>query len=294
MQEGIEWLVKQETAETSAISDRMVFLSKYRPVEHRQTIAADLMKLVNAQFDDGGWADRVDIDRTEDRSVRPSNDSTLFAIIGLQEAYYAGVKADLRVWRKAAAYWRDAQARDGGYRAKMDKYGGLGEATTVHNTAFGLCALLITLDMAYAADARTCNQYLASSAHLESMEKAIDWLEKYYDEYFKMLPDLNSNVNPFFSAVAMRYLGEQSGITEFKKKNIFRTEAERILPYYDENSGLFGGSLMVSCASMDIISAGSSPQCFPEDINRRKSGTLFCPRRLSPRQIPAYTTPGFG
>ncbi len=266
MQEGIEWLVKQELAETSAISDRMFFLSQYQPVEHRQTIAADLLKLVDAQFDDGGWAERVDIDRTEDRSVRPDNLSTLSAIMGLQEAYYAGVKADLKVWRKAAAYWRDAQARDGGYRAKMDKYGGLGEATTVHNTALGLCGLLITLDMAYAADARTCNQYLASSAHLESMESALDWLENYYDEYFKMLPDLNSDINPFLNAGAMQVLYEQSGITEFKNKNVFRTEAERIIPYYDENSGLFGGSVQLSSYAMDLLSMGSRPTAFQRTL----------------------------
>ena len=259
MEKGVRWLAEQEITKTQAIATRIEFLCTHALNDNRQTIASDVLALLDAQYPDGGWSEYTGEYIKEDKTIQPDNVSTLAAVGALAIADQSGFEVDLRTWRQAAAYWRNAQAVDGGFRDKMDKYGGLGEATTTTQTAFGLSGLLITLDMAYATEARTCSQYLASSAHLEAMHKSFEWLSEYYDEYYKMLPDLNSGPNPFANANAMVGMCSLSGITSFRDKNIFRTEAEAVLQYYDQASGTFAGNLEASLASVSALIDGSKP-----------------------------------
>jgi len=262
MKKGLDWLAQQEVTSTAAIADRMIFLSRYGRESYRQTIAKDLMRLTNAQFDDGGWNDSAANDVQKDRKLFSTNAPTISACLALYEAHYAGFKADPRTWRKAAAYWRDAQARDGGYRATMDRYGGLGEATTIQNTAIGLTGLLITLDMAFADGATRCAQYLSNTEQRTAVERGMNWMEEYYDEYYKMLPTLDAQPNPFFNAGAMLSLSHLSGVRRFRDKDVFRTEAESVMRFYDPTSGLFAGSLAATSYALFYLNEGGAPIVF--------------------------------
>jgi hypothetical protein len=259
MRKGMDWLAEQEPTKTSALAARIELFARYAPDKYRQTIAADMLRLVDGQFDDGGWNESCADDVQKDRKLHTTNLETFTAITALQEAHYAGFKADLRVWRKAAGYWRKAQARDGGFRAKLDDYGGLGEATTVANTAMGLAGLYITLDMAFADSASRCTQYLSNSAHRESIQQSLAWMEKYYDEYYKMLPTLDAQPDVGFNAAATILLTRYSGYREFRDKDVFLTEAENLVRAFDPSSGLFAGSLQLTSFALSFLNDGGAP-----------------------------------
>lgn len=259
MRRGMTWLSQQEPTQTMAIAYRLGFLSRYGREDFRQTIAKDVMRLSRAQFDDGGWNESSADDVQKDRKLHSANLPTIAACLALYEAHYAGVKCDGKLWRSAAGYWREAQARDGGFRAMLDTYGGLGEATTVANTALGLTGLLVTLDMAFADGSSRCAQYLSNSAQRDGMQRGLDWMDEFYDEYYKMLPTLDANPDPFFNASAMMYLTQLSGTRRFRDKDVFRTEAESILRLFDANSGLFAGGLEYTGDALHLLHEGSAP-----------------------------------
>jgi hypothetical protein len=267
MKAAINWLAEQEATTTNAVGNRLFFLANYGLPEYRQRVAGDINTLVDAQYEDGGWSTSIDPkDQTENRALKTDNSNTYDAVSALREAYYAGYKIDSKTWRNAAGYFREAQARDGGFRASLDKSGGLGEATTTMNTAWGMSGLFMTLDMAFAAGSSRCTQYLSNSRHLSGLRQGMEWLDDYYDEYYKKLPTLNSQPNPIFNALAMQSFTEQSGVLNLHDKNVFRTEAEAIMKHFDQGSGLFAGSLVNSAAALNLLDAGSAPIVFQRHI----------------------------
>ncbi len=276
MKAAMKWLAEQEPTTTNSVGNRLFFLANYGLPEYRQCVAGDINTLVDAQYDDGGWSTSTNPeDQTEKRDLKTDNSSTLDAVSALREAYYAGYKIDSRTWINAARYFRDAQARDGGFRARLDKSGGLGEATTTMNTAWGMSGLFMTLDMAFAAGSTRCTQYLSNSRHLSGLRQGMDWLDDYYDEYYKKLPTLNSQPNPIINALAMQSFTEQSGVLHLHEKDVFRTEAESIMPYFDQGSGLFAGSLVFSAAALNLLDAGSAPIVFQRHIASEDSDLDF-------------------
>ncbi len=267
MKAGMKWLAEQEPDTTNAVGNRLFFLANYGMPDYRKTVAGDINTLIDAQYEDGGWSTSTDPDaETENRALKTDNTSTIDAVSALREAYYAGYKIDSKTWVNAARYFRDAQARDGGFRARLDKSGGLGEATTTMNTAWGMAGLYMTLDMAFAAGSSRCTQYLSNSRHLSGLQHGMDWLDDYYDEYYKKLPTLNSQPNPIYNALAMQGFMELSGVQQLHDKNIFRTEAESIMNFFDQGSGLFAGSLIFSAAALNMLDAGSAPVVFQRHV----------------------------
>ena len=276
MKAAMKWLADQEATTTNAIGNRLFFLANYGLPEYRQCVAGDLNTLIDAQYEDGGWSSSVDPkDQTERRDLKTDNSNTLDAVSALREAYYAGYKIDSKTWINAARYFRDAQARDGGFRTMLDKSGGLGEATTTMNTAWGMSGLFMTLDMAFAAGSTRCTQYLSNSRHLSGLRQGMEWLDDYYDEHYKKLPTLNSQPNPIMNALAMQSFAEQSGVLHLHEKNVFRTEAESIMNYFDQGSGLFAGSLTFSAAALNLLDAGSAPIVFQRHIASENSDLDF-------------------
>ncbi len=267
MKAAMKWLAEQEPTDGNAVSNRLFFLANYGLPEYRQQVASDINTLVDCQYEDGGWSTSTDPDaETKNRSLKTDNNSTLNAVSALREAYYAGYTIRPKTWVNAARYFREAQARDGGFRARLDKYGGLGEATTTMNTAWGMTGLFLTLDMAFAAGSDRCMQYLTNSRHLSGLRNGMDWLDDYYDEYYKKLPTLNSQPNPIYNALAMLNFMEQSGVHRLHEKDVFRTESETIIQYLDQGSGLFAGSLIFSAAALNVLDAGSAPIVFQRHI----------------------------
>ena len=269
MREGIEWLTEQELSTVPAVAARLSFLARYAQPEHRQTAAADLLWLSSAQFEDGGWAE-LSNDDNEDPTLHPDNLNTLLACLALREAHYAGLKCDIKLWRDAAKYWTEAQARDGGFREKKDEYGGLSEATTTHRTAAGLTGLLVTLDMAFAAGGRRCDQYKVNSAQVSGIQQAMEWMDEYYDEAFKTVSQLglDSSADPFMSARMLQKLVEISGVHRFAGKDVFKSEARTLLNtdatrggvvFFDFNTGLFAGSPLVTGQALELLSNGAAP-----------------------------------
>ncbi len=268
MEQAAEWLAEQEEGVDTidALTGRLSCLAAHYPERHRQTIAADMLAISKAQFSDGGWSNAADPRaEVEDRRLHSDNGHTLAACMALRDAHYVGLKANRRLWFKAADYWRKAQARDGGFRAMLDDYGGLGEATTSYNTAVGLTGLYVTLDMAYAADSTRCDQYLANERHLDGITQALGWLEAYYDEYFKQFGTLGSQVDPYANAFYMQVLADASGVRVFNDKNVFRREAEILLERAPAG-GLFDNSQLATMYALASLNRGGAPVVFQRAV----------------------------
>lgn len=265
MRSGVKWVAEQEIENTQAVAARLAFLSRYALPEHKQAVAKDLLWLADAQFDDGGWT-LISNEGNRDRTIHSDNQSTLIVCRALREAHYAGYSSDRRLWFKAADYWTKAQARDGGFRARKDEYGGLGEATTTHNTAAGLAGLLITLDMSFGAGGTRCDQYLTKREQILSINHALQWLQSYYDEDFKKVASLEADPNPFLNAAMMQTVTAVSGITHLNGKDVFRTEAGYVLDFFNPEQGLFAGNGGLTAQMLEMLSQGAAPVVFQRII----------------------------
>ena len=262
MRRAMDWLGSQDLDNASAVgarAARLVFMARYGLPKYRRTVADDLLWLEEAQFDDGGWGPQS-AKMTDDPGVHSRNAFSLLVGIGLREAYYAGRSVSRRTWINAAKYWTDAQTRDGGFRATLSSYGGLGEATTTHMTGAGVAGMMLTLDMAFAAGSRRCNQYLSKRSQVFGLDHAFEWLDVNYDEYLMQFGDIaGSEANPFMGMTMMQYMLEFAGVTHFHNKDVFRTECSRVLDAFDADTGMFNNSPMTTANMLESLSNGAAP-----------------------------------
>ncbi len=239
---------------------RLYCLAKYGGLkEYKRAIAADVDLLNTAQRDDGGWSSGdipQQVDPTTNlfavmsagygggtgqtnRLTRSDNLASYLAVRALQEAHFAGAQTRPRVWRDAAKYWENAQAYNGGFRTKLEDYGGAGVLPTTGYTAMGVAALLITTDMAYGISARRCGGYQANKRHLRLLDRAFEWLEAYYEEVEwegvlapVVPPDL------YASPMYIQQLRAMSGVHYIKDKNLFLDAATAL---FEHQAGVLFG-----------------------------------------------------
>lgn len=279
LKEAMQWLARQEPAENqkwalATVAQRLYTLSRYGGLDdYRAAISSDAQAVVAAQLDDGGWAADPDAAGAAAGALRPRPDNTTSetALSALVEARFAGLELDGRVWRKAMLYWTEAQAFDGGFREKLERYGGVGQATTSAYTAIGAASLIRSVDMAAGVDGKRCNAYLASKSQLRAVVSALDWLSKNYREQFKDIGSLAEASNPYLEGSALQTLGAVSGIARFHDKDHFDETARLLLSMRDPGSGLFGWrdpqsgqwvqppSFLRTAQAMFILASGAGP-----------------------------------
>ena len=218
--------------------------------KHRQAVAHDIIWLEGAQLDDGGWTG-IHGELEEAKALHSDNESSALAVTALREALLAGKACSRVVALNAAKYWVDAQATDGGYRSRMDRYGGVSEATTVTRTAAGAASLLATMDMAFAAGGLGCEQFRRNRPQLDAIRSSLDWLDtEYLGEHKRLLDVLRKyygqgqvtdltleeivggGIDPFETAFYMQRLAEISGRVRFSGVDSFSKEAERLLDWF--------------------------------------------------------------
>lgn len=249
--QAMDWLAKQEPPpgrswRTSTIANRLFCLARFGGLaDYRSAINNDVQTLVKRQLDDGGWAN-VQPEGGQPgvtgggAPVNPDNATSAGVLWALREARFAGAPVDARVWRKALQYWTDARAFDGGFREKLERYGGVGQATTSGYTALGAASLIMALDMAAGFEGKKCNAFLSNREQLRGINNAIAWLDKNYKERFKDLGSFTSFNDPFLEGEAFQLLGATSGIAFFNDKNHFDESAQALLAGADRGSGMFG------------------------------------------------------
>lgn len=265
MRRAIKWLANQEWEEDEDVNSvagrgaRLTFLARYGLPEFRQTVAEDMLWLEDAQFEDGGWGEQS-AKLTDDRTVHSNNLFSLHVGVALREAHYAGKSVSRKTWINAAKYWTDAQARDGGFRATLASYGGLGEATTTHMSGAGIAGMMLTLDMAFAAGSRRCDQYLTKRAQVSGLDQAFEWMDVNYDNFLMQFGNITGDgIDPFTGMTMMQYMLEYAGVTHFKGKDVFRNECSRVLDAYDSNTGTFAGNPVITANMLEALSNGSAP-----------------------------------
>ncbi|MCH7701414.1 MAG: DUF4159 domain-containing protein [Planctomycetes bacterium] len=257
-----------ELTQTLAVAARLHALARSpEPRDYRRTLAGDVRWLTDAQMDDGGWAERSpDEDDPDAHLLRSQNDVTEQAILALREAHFAGFTCDRRVWLNATKYCVDAQATDGGFRNKMDRYGGLGEATTVQRTASGITSMLTALDLGYGALGKNCRNYLANRSLNKGILRALSWMDRNYGEFYRSSTDVgaltldpDAGSNPFLVGLAMQRLGAATGISRFNDKNHFIRQGEAMAEQFDQGSGFFAGDVYLTALALRTLTAGASP-----------------------------------
>lgn len=269
---ALDWLADQVPAENTrwevpTVAARLFCLSRYGGLDrYSKAINSDVNFLTYAQYEDGGWSR---LSRSEDKEatqlLKPDNQHSAMAVWALSEAHFAGVRTDRAMWRKAAQYWIEAQAYDGGYRNKSDKYGGIGEATTTARTAEGAASLFMTLDMAYGIGSRSCRDYLANRRHLHAIRSAEDWLDKFFMEQFRNVGSfVAGGADPYAEPDALLSLWALSGRPYYNEKNSFNEALEMLMTHH-YGQGMFGvaqqqgPSPQRTAMAMNMLAGPSSP-----------------------------------
>lgn len=275
--EAMQWLADQAPQDddlwsTETVAQRLYCLARHdRSREFKRVMHADVQFLVNTQYEDGGWSERSGTEQDSRSSVVQSdNDHSAMVISSLREARFAGVEMGARVWRRALQYWTNAQAYDGGYRQKRERFGGLGQATTSAYTAYGAAGLLTSLDMAAGVGGRRCSAYRRSRKQLRAITHALSWLDVNYGEPFRNLGSLVTAPDAYAEPTALQLLGEVSGVAKINDKDQFAESARELLKHYDSQSATFGvrgpdqswseaPSLARTATALAVLGRGAAP-----------------------------------
>ncbi len=294
---GIEWLKRQERDErkpggdqnrgggqetpkitqTSAVAARLYFLARYGDVSRDQeTIAGDIAWLERAQRSDGGWAE-LSRENEESRAMNSDHRSSAGVVTALREAFFAGKPCRPEVWYKAAQYWTESQGSNGGYRSRMDAYGGVNEAPTLMWTALGTACLMMTSDMAYAAGGRSCTQYRSNRSQIDAITNGLAFLDREYKDVVSQLQEsfgagavgfilqrfsqgrLPPEVQVFIQAAYLQQVAAVSGWHRLNGTNHFRNEAQVLLLLYDRDNGVFAGSPFYTAMALETLASVNSP-----------------------------------
>jgi len=247
LKETLDWLAKQEPPANplwgvGTVANRLRTLSRHGGMkEYSRTINHDVQFLVDAQSKEGSWGVASALATSRPAADRAaSRVHTLASLLALREARFAGAEVDRVVWTRASQYWTNCQSYDGAFATGSTEFGlQQGVVPTTGNTGSGITGLLIAVDMLGGLGAKQCRSYLSSKEQLQAVTRAIDWLDKKYQDetpglIFREPPD------PYGRPDSMQLLSEISGITHLNKKRTFEEEARQLIDNYDRASGLFG------------------------------------------------------
>jgi hypothetical protein len=245
---------ERDFRETGAHESRLWCMSRFGDPEkpkHRQVIAHDMSWLIAAQMKDGGWSE-LHKDDPEARVLHSNNSISASVVSSLKEAYFAGWPCPRKVWTDAGRYFVDAQANDKGFRFMKDEYGGVSQVSTVGWTAAGTAAMISTLDMAFASDGKSCQQYRRNPRQLGATRDAMGWLSSEYERNTKRIMDVGWSPNqqdialeymvaggfrPYEKAYYLQQFSEVSGIHALGSLNPARHETRFILDYLYNREG---------------------------------------------------------
>lgn len=272
---AMNWLAAQEppqgeTFSVQTVAARLYTLARHGGVEkYRKTITRDMDYLARAQYDSGGWSQVSWAVQSREASVTaPDHLVTMVVMIALREAALVGVDCPRKVWNDAATYWTKAQSsKSGGFRQKLEQYGGLSENVTDARTAVGLIGLMTSLEMSSGPGTRNCRQFLGRREVLKGIDSALAFMNRRYGlEFFGAFAGeigQVSTVDPFTRLSIFQHCRAISGIKEFNNIDYFVREAEVIFNpqygIYDYGSGLIAGSLLATANCLEAFAIGSSP-----------------------------------
>lgn len=273
---ALKWLAEQKPTGNQSwavltVAARLYALARHGGLkEFAPVIHGDVQFLTDAQGDEGGWSANVATRSGQGPPANPEHNLSFKALLALREARFAGAEVDRQVWRHILQYWTQAQAYDGGFRQKLARFGGIGQATTTTYTAMGAAGLIAALDMASGMGGRKCTSYLAGTQQLRAIERALSWLDANYKERFRHMGSFVARNDPYAQAENLLWLGTISGLSRFHDKDHFVESADELLTHYDEASGMFGvrgpdgqfvesPSVRRTAEALVILGTGASP-----------------------------------
>ncbi|MCP4248279.1 MAG: DUF4159 domain-containing protein [bacterium] len=291
---GLDWLAEQMPEEleegeadnpdkrrerdfkqTATHADRLLCLARHgdpKNRKHQRAIAHDITWLEEAQFEkDGGWA-TLHVDDEDAAALNSDNTSSARVVEALREAYFAGKPCERSVWVNASKYWVAAQASDGGFRGKMDQYGGVSQNTTIMRTAAGATSLLTTMDMAFAAGGNSCDQIQRNRAQVRGIRQALGWLDARYAPLtldvlvyrssiqWQLDQIVGESLSPFERLFYMQRVGEVAGRHLLGGEKHVLHEARLVLNYfYNRETGEFTGGPYWTALALATLSEVDAP-----------------------------------
>lgn len=112
IEKGLEYLRQFPPKDTYVVALQTMVLAAATPQRDRVQITKNAAWLEKAQAKEGDFAGGWSYGGGDGRAD-PSNSQ--FAVLGLYAAQQAGVKIDPEVWRRAGAYWRKRQNKNGSW-----------------------------------------------------------------------------------------------------------------------------------------------------------------------------------
>lgn len=256
-----------EQFSVATVGQRLYCLSRHGGMsEYAAAINRGVQFLTHAQLADGGWGEQSGA--KSDRGIvvqKSDHNNTSAAIYGLREAQLAGAPVDRRVWREQARYWESAQWYNGGFIDRIPEYGGLGGVPTPALTAVGATGMLITIEMGYSHNARSCQEYASNKSLLRGLSQAIDFLDENYKVQFRELQSFAQQPDPYAEPSAMQSFVELSGVTLLNERNPFTQAANDLFEHFDAGSGMFGvrgaqaPNPIRTAYALNAIAAGAAP-----------------------------------
>ncbi|MCH7812979.1 MAG: terpene cyclase/mutase family protein [Planctomycetes bacterium] len=265
---------ERDFKQTATFADRLLCLARHGDLKnrkHQKAVAHDITWLEDAQFEDGGWA-TLHVDDDDAAALHSDNTSSARVVEALREAYFAGKPCERSVWVRASKYWVAAQASDGGFRGKMDQYGGVSQNTTVMRTAAGATSLLTTMDMAFAAGGNRCDQIQRNRAQVSAIRQALGWLDARYAPLtldvlayrttiqWQLDQIVGESLAPFERLFYMQRVSEVSGRHLLGGEKHVLQEARLVLNYfYDRETGAFTGGPYYTALALATLSEVDAP-----------------------------------
>ena len=168
---GLDWLRRQEPAETYSVSLQTMVLAMLAPDTDRALIARNVNWLEKAQVPAGraagSWSYGADRGTGD-------NSNSQFALLALHEADRAGVRVRDEIWAKAQQYWVACANGDGSWGYTIGNSGGSGSMTCA-----GIASIWITAEHLGTPDAmadRDTVSCCGGGSAPKALERGLDWL----------------------------------------------------------------------------------------------------------------------
>ena len=171
MQRGLDWLRDQQPDDTYSVSLQTMALAMLSPDADRVILERNVEWLEEAQIKAGPAAGAWTYRKGQGGG---DNSNSQFALLGLHEAFRAGVRVNDETWARAQQYWVSCANPDGSWGYTLGNVGGSGSMTCA-----GITSIWITSQHVGTPDARANRDTVSccgGGATPKVLERGLDWL----------------------------------------------------------------------------------------------------------------------
>jgi hypothetical protein len=189
------------------------------------------------------------------------NSNTRFAVLGLEAAQRAGLRADPATWKRTLSYWLDNQNADGSWGYAPGLFG------TGSMSCSGIASVVV-------ASGKVTDDAELAQRSREAIDRGIKWLTKYYSA--QRNPSVTGVELPwlFYYLNTLEAAGRLTKRPQIGQHDWYREWADVVLTRQDAQSGAWtdkanpdeGNSLIATSLAMMFLAGKSQPQPPPPQV----------------------------